>query len=122
MAIASRLIGSGVPPQVAVNTVGDSASALTATGTSSQTDALGLSAAINEFTTTASNTGARLPVASPGDSIFVYNAGSQTLSVYGQAGEAIQNGAVNSAFSVATNKGALFIKRSNTAWAAVLTA
>lgn len=121
MAIASRLLGSGTPPLQAVNIVGDVASALTATGTS-QATAYACSAIINEFTTTASSTGALLPVTAPGDDVFIYNGGAQTLSVYGQTGESIQNGSANAAFSVATNKGAWFKKVSTTRFAAILTA
>lgn len=122
MAIAQRLLGSGAAAQLAQNIVGDFDQAITATGTSSQTAAYDLFAVNNYVSTTAANTGVQLPVCNPGDEIWVYNAGAQTLSVYGQTGETIINGAANAAFSVATLKGAVFKKLTATAWMAILTA
>lgn len=123
MAITTRLLGTGVAPVTATNIVGDVESGKTATGSSSQANAYAITTIHTEFTTVGSNTGARLPAnTSPGDLLSVYNGGSNTLSVYGATGESIQNGAANAAFSVAANKGAIFIKVSSTRWAAILTA
>lgn len=122
MAIAQRLLGSGAAAQLAQNIVGDFDPAIVATGTSSQTAAYDLFAVNNYVSTTAANTGVQLPVCNPGDEIFVYNAGASTLSVYGQTGETINNGAANAAHSVATVKGAIYKKLTPTAWMAVLTA
>lgn len=122
MSVTQRLMGSGFSALQATNVIGDFNSALTATG-STQTDALLLSAVNSEFTTVASGTGARLPASlSPGDQFTVYNGGANALLVYPPTGESIQSGAANAGFSVAANKPAMFIKRSNTAWAAVLSA
>jgi hypothetical protein len=121
MAIGQRVLGSGISPLAVTNIVGDVASGLTATG-SSQSTAYDLTTAISEFTTVASSTGAQIMATDPGDAVFVYNGGANTLSVYGQTGESIQNGAANAAFSVAANKGALFIKVSSTRFAAILSA
>lgn len=122
MAIAQRIMGSGVAAQAAQNIVGDFDPAITAAGTSSQTAAYDLFAVNNYVSTTASNTGVQLPPCNPGDEIWVYNAGAQTLSVYGQIGETINNGAANAAHSVATVKGAVYKKLTSTAWMAILTA
>jgi hypothetical protein len=58
----------------------------------------------------------------PGDKVYIYNAGANTLSVYPPTGEYIQSGAINAAFSVGANKSAIFIKRSSTKWMAILSA
>lgn len=121
MSIAQRLMGSGFSAQQAVNAVGDFAGTITAAGTTA-TDATKLTAAINSVSTTAASTGVQLPVTSPGDWIYVHNSGAQTLSVYGQTGDAIQSGSANAAFSVAANKGALFFRVTATLWGAILTA
>lgn len=121
MAIGQRVLGSGLAPLATTNIIGDVASGLTAAG-NSQSTAYDLTAAISEFTTVAASSGAQIMATDPGDAVFVYNGGANALSVYGQTGESIQNGAANAAFSVAANKGALFIKVSTTRFAAILTA
>lgn len=122
MAIASRLLGSGISALAAQNIVGDAETAATAAG-SSQATAYQMYAAVTNFTTVAASAGALVPAGmNPGDSISVYNAGSNTLSVYGQTGESINNGSANAAYSVAANKGAIITKKSSTTYMAVLTA
>lgn len=122
MAFAQRLLGSGLPALTATNIVGDVTSAATATG-SSIADAYDITTVGTEFTTVASSTGAQLLPCNPGDMQWVYNAGANTLSVYpDSSSNTIQNGSAGAAFSVAANKGALFIKRSSTAYMAILTA
>lgn len=117
-----KVLGSGNSPLASVAICGDSAFALTATG-SSQATALQLSTNCNEVTTTAASTGVLLPGNMvPSDEVVVANYGAQTLSVYPPVGEAISNGATNAAFSVATNKTAYFIKTNATRWSAILTA
>lgn len=119
----SRLTGSGLAGAAANFIVGDASPGLTATGTTIA-DALQLND-INEFTTVGSGTGARLPVnASLGDTITVYVAtGQSTLSVYPSVStEQINAVTAGSAFSVATNKCAVFTKVSSTRWASILTA
>ncbi len=123
MTQVAKLMGSGFAGQAARNIVGDSSSGLTATGTT-LADAYPLND-VNEFTTVASSTGARLPLnASPGDEVWVYVAtGQQTLSVYpSTSSEQINAVTAGSAFSVAANKAAIFKKVSATRWVSVLTA
>lgn len=122
MSQKSNLTGSGLAPQAANFIVGNAAAGLTATGTTI-TDALPLTD-VNEFTTVGSGTGARLPAAQLGDSITVYVAtGQSTLSVYpSSATDQINAVTAGSAFSVATNKTAIFTKVSANRWASVLTA
>ena len=121
MALQQKMIGTGINPFTAINIAGDTASALTAAG-STQGTALQLGAATNAFTTVAASTGALLPIAGIGDEVKVWNAGANTLSVYGQTGEAIGAGAANAAFSVAANKGASFTKVTGTLWIPILSA
>lgn len=121
MSIATRLMASGLSPMAATNITGDFAGGLTATG-STQATALLLTAACNAVTTTAASTGVQTMALSPGDWIYIHNSGASTLSVYGQTGVAIQGGAVNAAFSVATNKGVLLFCVSSTLLSAVLSA
>jgi hypothetical protein len=119
MAIATRLLGSGIAPAAAQNIVGDAELAATATG-STITDAYQMYAAVTNFTTVASSTGAIVPPMNPGDSVLIYNGGAQTLTVYPTVGATINNGA--SSLSVAANKGVLIFKKSATTFASVLTA
>lgn len=121
MARIQPLMASGTPPLQAVNIVGDVSASLTATG-STQATALLLGSANNLVGVCTTSKGVQLPVSAPGDAIYVYNQGAQTCSVYGQTGESIGAGSANAAFSVATNKGAVFVKMSNTFWAPDLTA
>lgn len=121
MAQKRSLMGVGMSGGQANYAVGNVASGLTATGTT-QADALPLTD-VNEFTTVAASTGGLLPAnASIGDSIFVYNIGAQTLTVYPPVGETINAIAAASGFSVATAKTAIFVKVANTRWASLLTA
>lgn len=123
MAIAVRLLGSGVPPQAAVNTVGDVASGLTATGTVI-TDAYDLTAVNSHFSTVASGTGCQLIACSPGDTQMVFNGqGTNALLVYPPSStETIQGGSAGAGFSVAANKTAIFTKYTATVWGANLSA
>lgn len=114
MAIPSRLLGSGISPQAAVNVCGDVATGLTATGTSN-TDALALSAVVNNVTTTALNTGVKLPPFEAGSAVFVANQGANALLVYPPASSQINALTVTTGgFSVGAGKSAWFIGVSGT--------
>lgn len=118
-----KILGSGIPALATLNIGQSCESAITATGTSSQANAFGLNADINEVTTTAANTGVRLRAnLSPGDFQVIYNIGASTLSVYPPTGESINAIAANGAFSMATATTAIFFKVSATRWASLLTA
>lgn len=122
MSFKAHVMGAGTPGAQATALVGSSTTGLTATG-SSQADALPIQTTNSEFTTVAASTGAILPAFSQqGDSVFVYNYGANALSVYPPTGGSISNGATNAAFSIGTNKGALFKLISNTRWGAILSA
>lgn len=107
MPLAKDLIGIGVPPGMAQGIGGQGATGLTATG-SSQGTALALVASNNQVTTTAASTGVILPAVQGGEEVWVYNGGASSLSVYPPTGAAINSGAANAAFAVATTKSAVF--------------
>lgn len=122
MPILSRLMGSGIAPQAAVNICGNSVTGLTAAG-STNADALQLSSAINRVTTTASGTGVKLPPLEVGSSVFVMNSGANALLVYPGTGNQINALTVTTAgFSVAAGGRAQFFAVAPTVWGAVLSA
>lgn len=122
MPIPSRLTGSGVASQAAVNICGDVATGLTATGTTNA-DALQLSAVVNHVGTTASGTGVILPPLEPGASVFVINSGANALLVYPGTGFQINAlTATTQGFSVASGGRAQFIAFTSTKWGAILSA
>lgn len=122
MPIKRHLNALGVAAQLASAIAGSATSTgLTATG-STQATAFVLGGSLGAFGTVSASTGTMLPQADPGDSVFIYNGGLQTLSVYGQLGESITTGAANAAFSVAANKGCFFIKVAPTQWGVNLSA
>ncbi len=122
MPIKTHLMGMGMPASLANSIVGNvDGGALTATGTN-QATALLLSKSFNYIGTTASSTGVQLAACDPGDSQIVSNGGANTLSVYGQTGDAISGGSANAAFSVAANKTAIFYRTTATSWQALLSA
>lgn len=117
----ARLIGSGLAGLAVQNIGGTVDSAVTATGSSSQTNSYAIVADYTEVTTTASNTGVRLPAnRSPGDSFTIYNIGAQTLFLYPASGESINAIAADSKYDVATAKICVVSKVSPTRWAAGL--
>lgn len=84
---------------------------LTAAG-STQGTALALDyTTFQRVTTVAASTGVRLPAATVGARIVVFNKGANSLTVYPATGEAINNGAANAAFSggVAAQRSCMFV-------------
>lgn len=117
-----NIVAAGNSALSATAISGFSAQGLTATG-AAQATALLLSSDVNEVTTTAASTGVMLPLGnSPGDEIIVGNFGASALSVYPSPGESINALAVNTAFSVAANGRAYFVKANPTRWMAILSA
>lgn len=112
MALTQSLMAFGASPLFAGAIVGDVADSLTAAG-SSQGTALKLNAVVNVVTTAAASTGVQLPPMQTGDSVVVVNLGANSLSVYPLTGGAIQSGAANAAFAVASGKSAVFTARAN---------
>lgn len=110
MAFKSRLTGSGLAPLQATEIAGaDIDNTVTATGSTSQANSYLILKPFTVFTTTAANTGARLPaVLTAGDDGFIQNNGASTLFVYPPVGGKINNGTTDAKVDVATLKGAYF--------------
>lgn len=124
MAIKRHITALGTPPKLASAIVGAAdAGGLTALGTNLAT-AYAIGGGFAGFTTVASGTGAALPLADPGDDVFVSNlSASQALLVYPDSAlNTIQGGSAGAGFSVAANKSAVFKKVTATAWGAILSA
>lgn len=118
---AYKLFGSGLGSQTTACFT-DVAAGLTATGTI-QSDAYAMTAAINEFTTVAAGTGARLSsLAVAGDSQTVYNGGANALKVYPDSGVRINGIPTNIGILVATNTTCEFVRVSATRWIGKLSA
>lgn len=106
--IQRNLMGIGMAAQQAQTIAGRVVTGLTATGSSSQADSLAVYSEINVVTTTAANTGGRLPSNfSAGDSMIVHNNGASTLFIYPPVGGKINGGSANAKVDAATLKGAL---------------
>lgn len=101
MAVAARLVVTGISAQQASAIQGVVGNGLTATG-STQATALALPGDVNYFTTVAASTGTILPAMNPGDEVTIYNKGANALAVYPPTGAIINAIAANSAYSVAT--------------------
>ena len=113
MPLAKDLIGLGVPPIMAQGLGGQGATGLVAAG-SNQGNALALTASNSVIATTAASTGVILPAVQAGEEVWIYNAGANTLAVYPPVGAAINSGATNAAFTLATTVAAQFKFVSNT--------
>jgi hypothetical protein len=88
---------------------------LTGTG-STQSDALAIIRPINEFTTVASSTGARLPTSIPGTRIVIRNSGSNSLRVYPASGAQINNLGTNVPFILDTATTLEYVSTTTTQW------
>lgn len=122
MALLQELTGAGTPGLQAQGIMGSVADGLTAAGTTN-TDALQLGAAINRVTTTALNTGVRLPLPKPGERVSVINSGANALLVYPGTGAQINAlTATTGGFSIAAGGRSDFIGVTNALWTANLSA
>lgn len=120
MALAQRLMGSGISALAAINTVGDVTSGVTSLGTN-QATAYQCITVGTEVTSAAGSTGVTLLAGGIGDMQWVYNGNSgNTITIYPPGSDTVNNGATS--ITLAVNKMMLFIKRSATAWSSVLTA
>ena len=91
---------------------------LIATGNSQQTAKLLFArGALHEFTTVPAGTGAILPVPQlPSGLILVQNSGANPLAIYPPVGGTINQGGVNSPFSLAAGTGGIFWAASQKTW------
>ncbi len=93
-AVSMMAAGTSAEQAKAIN--GTVATGLTAAG-SATGDAYVLTSGINNFTTVASSTGARLPDSgTPGDCVVVANNGANTLTVYSPTGGTVNGGSSES--------------------------
>lgn len=117
-----ELMRASLPAEAArlLGATGTPATPVTATG-SSQTDAYVLTGNMTIFGTVNSSTGCLLPSATGVAGYFIFNNGSNPLSVCPASSESINAGAANAAFSVTNGKGAMFYPHGNI-WFANLSA
>lgn len=94
MALTTEMVSAGLQSHRAAAINGSVATGLTAAG-ANQAAATAVSAATNVFGTVAASTGARLPVGTLGDEVFIRNAGASALSVYPPVGGTINGGGTN---------------------------
>jgi len=104
----STLSTSGLSAVAALAIGGDTATGLTAAG-STQATALALPAANNFIATAAASTGVILPPGNAGDFVFVYNGGASTVTVYPPVGGTINNLSANTGLALATLKSGFYI-------------
>lgn len=119
--LSYKLFGSGLPT-LTVDALKDTATGLTATG-STQNGALEVTSSQNAFSTVASGTGAILDSdASAGDSQMIYNGGANALTVYPPSGARINALGTNAGMLLATNTTCILYCISSTQWTGVLSA
>lgn len=117
--LAYKLFGSGLTT-LAVASMADAASALTAAGTTQGT-AFEVTTAKAAFATVASGAGAVLDSdAAPGDSQLIYNGGANALRVYPPSGAQINALGSNNPMLLATNTSCEFHCLTTTLWTGVL--
>jgi hypothetical protein len=108
MALAQRLVVTGLSAIQAQAIQGTSSKGLTATGTV-QGNAFALPADVNKFGTVGAGSGAILPAMNGGDEITVFNGGANALLIYPPVGGIINGLSANTAYSVATATPTCFI-------------
>lgn len=117
--LAYKLFGSGLST-LAVESMKDVATALTATGTD-ETDAYEVTFAKNAFTTVAAGTGAILDSdAAPGDSQMIYNGGANAMSVYPPSGAQINALGTNEPMLLPVKTACEFFCLTTTLWTGIL--
>lgn len=121
MALAKQMMGGGLSAGQAKAINGSTATALTAAGTTQGTG-YAINAGTVVFSTVASGAGATLPSAEIGDEVYVYNGGANALLVYPDTSSQINQVAVNSSVSLATNTAMFFKRITSTRWIAMLSA
>lgn len=108
MALGWKLMGAGIAGLAVAALNQDTATSVSAAGTTQGT-ATELSAADNEVTTVGANAGVVLSSKlAPGDEQTVFNAGSNPLKVYPPSGFKINALGSNAAMLLAVNTGCIF--------------
>ena len=120
--IGAKVFSAGLPIPLMECMCKDTATAISAAGTTQGT-ATRLTAADNEITTVAAGSGVILNAdLSAGDQQTVFNAGANAVKVYPPTGFKINALATNASMSLATNTGCLFNCVSSTRVFGVLSA
>ena len=119
MALAWKLLGSGLNSLQVAAIGNDVASGLTAAGTT-QATAYAMTASDNEFTTVADGAGAVLYAGTAGDSQTVYNGGVNPLTVYPPVGSQINGLGTNAGALVPTATSCIFKCMTATRWIGIL--
>jgi hypothetical protein len=102
---------------------GSGANTITAFATGGQASATLLTANHNRITVCATAADSvKLPAATVGKRVTVYNAGAASCNVFPQTGESTNSGSANAAFAVAATKSCIFNCGANGIWTATLSA
>lgn len=117
---APDLVGLGMPPELA-RVLGNTANALTCTGTSQATAAT-IKTHNTELVAASSQTGAIFNSNSlVGSPFYLFTSSSTSAVVYPPTGQTL-NGTQNGTFTLAQNKAAIAIQFKKGSWSTVLTA
>lgn len=119
MVLSWKVNGAGLPPLAVASLCLDVGAGLTATGTT-QATAYAMTMADNEFTTVAEGAGAILYAGVAGDEQWVYNGGSNSLTVYPPSGSKINGLVANAGVQVPTNTACSFKCMTSTRWVGML--
>lgn len=113
MSVKSKMMGVGFAAAQADQLAGAGATGLVATG-SSATDALLISSHLNAVATTASSTGVVLSTSfTPGDEVYVFNGGANTLAIYPPSGATMDN---TTSATIVTLKGIRLVCAATNIW------
>lgn len=119
----AHLTGAGISALASTVLVGTVTDAQTATGTSSQANSFAIADHVTRFSTTAANTGARLPsTLTAGDELVIMNGGASTLLIYPPVGGTINGAATNATLvnGIPTLKAGYFKCIDNLNWYAIV--
>lgn len=117
----ATIMAAGNAAATANAIVGYTATALVAAG-STQATALALGADNNFIATAAASTGVILPTGAPGDSVFVYNGGANSVTVYPPVGGTMNGLSTNTGLALATVKSGLYVCSTGLGWVSLLSA
>lgn len=113
MPIPSRVFGSGLSQLSTISICGDGNNSVTAAGTSAG-DATAVTYVYTNVTTTAANSGVKLPQTEQGETITIVNSGANPLTVYPYDTNSTINGATSS--EVLPGGSSIYIATSATTW------
>ncbi len=123
MALAADMMKGGTSAGQALGLNGQANVTITAGTTQTQAGATELTASTNVVATvTTTGDGVRLPNSMIGDSLFLFNAATNTLTVYPPTSGKINNLATNGGFSLAGSTAVELVKFTATRWMAFLSA